>query len=116
MDAAGRFQQDADQYRIDKLQHELKKQKALLKSRDNYIAQVLGVLEKTSNEYISCREEYTSCREEYLSYKKNSSAHIKQLVSQIEKNEEMWKAIRNSRTWKMTNSLNNLLIKVGLKK
>jgi processive 1,2-diacylglycerol beta-glucosyltransferase len=102
MDAAGRFRQDADQYRIDKLQHELKKQNTLLKSRNNYIAQVLGVHEKTAKDFKT--------------YQDKTRAHIKELETQIEHDQRLWVAVQNSRTWKITNGLNNLLIKIRLKK
>jgi len=95
MDAAGRFRQDADQYRIDKLELDLK-------NLNRYTDQVREVLEKTSADFKS--------------YQTRSAAHIQELEAQIERDHNLWVAVQNSRTWKMTNGLNNLLIKTGLKK
>jgi processive 1,2-diacylglycerol beta-glucosyltransferase len=95
MDAAGRFRQDADQYRIDKLELDLK-------NLNRYTDQVRGVLEKTSADFQS--------------YQIRSKAHIQELEEQIERDHQLWVSVQNSRTWKMTNGLNNLLIKARLKK
>ncbi len=95
MEAAGRFGRDADQYRINELERDLK-------NLHRYTDQVLGVLEKTSADFKS--------------YQIRSTAHIKELEAQIENDHNLWVAVQNSRTWKFTNGLNNLLIKAKLKK
>jgi glycosyltransferase involved in cell wall biosynthesis len=95
-------QKEASQVRIGNLTAERNELRRLVSTKDAYINEILGVLDKT----VKTNRKTIQAQQK----------HIAQLETENQRLNNSITAIQSSKTWKIANTINNLFIKLHLKR